>query len=196
MMTKAFFLTLLIYSSVFGYAKNSPFFLSSEKIVEEKQGSLKELCSFVFFPVLKMEEKNAQKIIDMINLELEKVALVVKKPVLTSEGADMSSFSNPILEFSIEQLVDQNNQPLPTLQAVLSINMGVKLGKSDEYANLNTNRWSVYLKKTNNVQDVIREALPALLQQFIAEFKSANAAGQKPTLYICYDKSWWKNPNS
>jgi hypothetical protein len=196
MITKAFLLIALISGSVFGHAKGSPFFLSSEEIVVEKQGSLKELCSFVFLPLLKMEDKNAQKIIDMINLELEKVALVVNKPVLTAEGADMSSFSNPILQFSVEQLVDQNNQPLPTLQAVLSINTGVKLGKRDEYTSLNTNRWSIYLKKMNSVQDVIKETLPALLQQFIADFQSANTADQKPTLYICYDKSWWKNPNS
>jgi hypothetical protein len=141
-----------------------------------------------------MEEKNAHKIIDMINLELEKVALVVKKPVFTPEGADMSAFSNPILQFSIEQLVDQNNHPLPIVQAILSVSAGVIL-KNDEYANLNTNCWSIYLKKTNNVQDVIKETLPALLQKFIEDFQRANSTDQKPTVYITYDTSWWKNPN-
>ncbi|MGC1878477.1 MAG: hypothetical protein WA347_06845 [Rhabdochlamydiaceae bacterium] len=196
MMTKAFLLIVLIFSSILCRAESDPYFLSSEKMVEEKQGSLKKLCSFVFFPLLKMEEKDAHKIIDMIDLELEKVALVVKKPVFTMEGADMSSFSNPILQFSIEQLVDQNNYPLPILQAILSISTGVKLNKSDEPASLNTNRWSIYLKKTNNVQDVVKKTLPDLLKQFIADFQRANSADQKPTFYICYDKSWWKNSNS
>ena len=189
-MIKALFLIALILGSAFGHARSDPFFFSSEKLFEEKQGSLKKVHSFTFFPILKMEEKNAHKIINMINQELEKVALVVKKPILTPEGADMSSFSNPTLQFSIEQLVDQNNHPLPIVQAILSVSAGVRL-KNDEYADLNTNRWSIYLKKTNNVQDVIKETLPALLNQFVANFKSANAVDQKPTFYICYDNSWW-----
>jgi hypothetical protein len=196
MMTRAFLLIVLIFGSVFSHAKSDPFFLSSETILKEKQGSLKELCSFVFFPLLKTEEKNAHKIMDMIDLELEKVALVVKKPVLTPEGADMSSFSNPTLQFSIEQLVDQNNHPLPILQAILSVNTGVTLDKNNEYTHLNTNRWFIYLEKTNNVQDVIKKTLPNLLKQFIADFQRENSTDQKPTLYISYDKSWWKGPDS
>ena len=187
-------LTILISSPFFSYAKSNPFFLSSEKFFEEKQGSLNEVRSFNFFPILKLEEKNAQKIIDMINLELEKVAFVVKKPVLTPKGADMSSFSNPTLQFSIEQLVDQNNHLLPILQASLSVRAGVTL-KSDEYTHLNTNHWSIYLEKTNNVQNVIKKTLPNLLKQFIADFQSANSSEQKPTFYLCYDESWWNKSN-
>jgi hypothetical protein len=189
-MTKTLFFIVLIFSSVFSHAKSDPFFFSSEKIFEEKQGSLKGISSFVFFPILKMEEKNAHKIIHAIDLELEKVAFVVKKPVLTPEGADMSSFSNPILQFSIEQLVDQNNHPLPILQVILSVSTGVIISKDDEYTHLNTNRWFVYLEKTNNVQNVIKKTLPNLLKQFIADFQRTNSTDQKPTFYICYDKSW------
>jgi hypothetical protein len=196
MMKKTFLLIVVISSSVLGHAESHPFFLSSEKLVEEKQGSLKEHCSFVFFPVLKIEEKNASKIIDMINLELEKVALVVKKPMLSPEGADLSSFSNPILQFSIEQLVDQNNNPLPILQAILSVSAVAKVGKSNEIASLNTNHWSIYLEKTNNVQDAIKKTLPNLLKQFLADFQRVNTADQRPTIYISYDSSWWKDHKS
>jgi len=195
-MKRAFFLIVLISGSILGRAENHPFFLSSEKIVEEKQGSLKALCSFTFFPTLKMEEKNVGKTIEIIDMELKKVALVVKKPVLTPEGADLDSFSNPTLQFTIEQLVDQNNRPLPVLQAILTVSTVAELGKSNEFASLNINRWSIYLEKTNNIQKVIKKTLPYLLKQFAADFQYANATDQKPTIYISYDSSWWKNSNT
>lgn len=195
-MKNALLFVMLTSSSILGYAKESPFFLSSDEIVQEKQGSLKQLCSFAFFPLLKMEEKNANKIIELIDQELRKVGLVVEKPVLTSEGADLQSFSNPTLQFTIEQIVDQNNNPLPVLLATLSVNSVVELGKSKEFTTLNTNHWSIYLEKTNDVQKAIKKTLPPLLKQFIADFQRVNITDQMPTFYISYDSSWWSTLKS
>lgn len=189
-MKKILVLVMLAALSILGYSKNPSFFLSSEKIVQEKQGSLKELRSFNFFPLLKIEKENAKKTIELIDQELKKVGIVVKKPVLTAKGADLDSFSNPTLQFIIEQLVDQNNNPLPVLQAILSVNSTVEL-KTKELSPLSTNRWSIYLEKTNDIEKVIKNTLPQLLKQFIADFQQANANSQKPSFYISYDDSWW-----
>jgi|GEM_PF-3093543 len=190
-MKKLLLSTVLIAFSILGYADNSSFFLSSEKIVQEKQGSLKNLSSFVFFPLLKIEKKEASQIIELIEQELKKVGAVIKQPVLTPEGADLTTFSNPTLQFTIEQLVDENHNPLPVLQAILSIKTGVELGKSEEFSIVNTNRWSTYLKKTDDLQKVIKTTLPQLLKQFLSDFESVNTSSHKPTFYISYDVSWW-----
>jgi hypothetical protein len=141
-----------------------------------------------------MEEKNVDETIELISQELKKVGLVVVKPILTPEGADLDSFSHPTLQFTIEQLVDQNNKPLPVLQAILSVNTVVEISRSKELLPLDTNQWSIYLEKTNDVQKVIKKTLPVLLKQFITDFQHAN--NQKPTFYIGYDSSWWKTPMS
>lgn len=119
---------------------------------------------------------------------------VVKQPVLTSEGVDLDSFSNPILQFTIEQLTDQNNKLLPVLQGTLVVSTVAELSKTQEFSSINTNRWSVYLEKTNNIQEVIKKALPNLLNQFITDFQRSNTNKKNPTFYISYDASWWKIP--
>ena len=43
--------------SILGHAKQSLFLFSSEPLVQEAQGSLKDMDSFVFFPLLKLEKK-------------------------------------------------------------------------------------------------------------------------------------------
>lgn len=65
---------VIAFNSILGHAKESPFFLSSDEIVQEKQASLKQLCSFVFFSLLKMEEKKANQTIELLNQDLKKVA--------------------------------------------------------------------------------------------------------------------------
>lgn len=119
---------------------------------------------------------------------------VVKQPVLTSEGVDLDSFSNPILQFTIEQLTDQNNKLLPVLKGTLVVSTVAELSKTQEFSSINTNRWSVYLEKTNNIQEVIKKALPNLLNQFITDFQRSNTNKKNPTFYISYDASWWKIP--
>lgn len=119
-----------------------------------------------------------------------------KKPVLTPEGADLDSFSHPMLQFTIEQLVDQNNKLLPVLQATLFINRVAELGKPKQFSSINTNRWSTYQEMTNNVQEVVQKSLPRLLSQFLADFKQANPNSEKPTFYISYDVSWWKTKDA
>jgi hypothetical protein len=195
-MKKAALFTTFIFCSFLGHAKEPLFLLSSDPVIQEKQAPLKGLRSFVFFPLLKMEEKYVEKTIELIDLELKKVGCIVKKQVLTSEGADLECFSNPTLQFSIEQLVDSNNKLLSILQATLSVRNTAEIGKLGELTSLNTNHWSVYLKKTNDVQKVIKKTLPFLLSQFIAEFQSSHSAEEKPTFYITYDSSWWKDPAS
>ncbi len=158
---------------IMGYSEESLYFLSSDKIFHERQASLKEMHSFTFFPLLKMDSR---KTIDLITQELEKVGVVVQKPILTSEGANLESFSNPLLQFSIEQLVDLKNHPLPVLRATLSVNTVGSLN-------------SIYVEKIDDVQEVIKQTLPILLNQFMK-----GQAGQKPTFYISYDASWWDAP--
>jgi len=189
-MKKTLVFIILVTSSILGHAENSFFFLSSDKIFQEKQGSLKGLSSFTFFPLLKSEEKDARKIFELIDRELKKTGHVVMQPVLTPEGADLSAFSHPALQFSIEQLTDQNNNPLPVLHAILSLQTRVELSKTKESSFITTNCWSIYLKKTDDVQEVIKKTLPALLQQFLTDFQSENTGAQKPIFYITYDASW------
>jgi hypothetical protein len=137
-MKKPLLFIVLSSLSILSYSKEPLFFLSSEKIVQEKQGSLKSLCSFSFFPLLKIEGREANKIIELIDQELKKVALVIKSPVLTPEGANLDTFSNPSLQFIIEQLVDQKNKPLPILQASLSVSTLANLNKNQDPSALNT----------------------------------------------------------
>lgn len=192
-MKKALFFTTFFFFSALGYTEDLPFFLSSEAIVQEKQGSLKDLRAFTFFPLVKME-KNVSQTIELIHQELKKVGTIVKKPVLTSEGADLSAFSHPTLQLTIEQLVDQSQQPLPILQAILSISRVAEVVPSKELVPVSTNRWSVFLRKTNDVQEAVKRAFPLLLSQFMTDFQRANTTDQKPTFYISYDDSWWKAP--
>ncbi len=192
-MKKRFALIAFMGCSILGHAKQSPFLFSSEPLVQEAQGSLKDMDSFVFFPLLKLEKKNAIRVMELINQELQKVGVIVIKPVLTGEGADLESFSNPELAFTIQQLVDQSNKPLPVLQASLSVMNIVEIRKNKDLTSLETNRWCVYLEKTNDVQKVIQKVLPDLLNQFIADFQKTHAQNQKPKFYISYDDSWW-NP--
>lgn len=78
-MKKRLLLSIFIVFSMLGHANDPLFFLSSEKIVQEKQGPLKGIGSFTFFPLLKVEEKNAKAIVELIEKELKNVGLVVKK---------------------------------------------------------------------------------------------------------------------
>lgn len=165
--------------------------LSSDKIVQETQGSLNGFRSFIFFPLLKLEKKNTKKTLEWIDHELKKAGMVIKKPVITSEGADLEAFSYPTLQYTVEQLVDQNNTLLPVLQAVLSINSVAELGKEKIASVVTTNRWSMYIDKTNDLQTVIKATLPILLTQFTTEFERAHSKGQKPNFYISYDDLWW-----
>jgi hypothetical protein len=194
-MKKACLFSTFVALSLLGYAEESVFLLSSEPIVQQSQGSLKGLRLFNFFPILKVEGKNADKMMELINQELKKEGLVIKKPILTPEGADLDSFSRPTLRFTVEQLVDQNNKLLPVLQATLSINSVAELSGTKELSPLNTNRWSIYLDLTNNAEAAVKKALPALLKQFALDFQRANTAKEKPTFYIGYDASWWKTPS-
>ena len=194
-MKKVVLFTAFLLFPFLGQAGESSFFLSSDPVVLEKQGSLKNLSSFVFFPLLKIEDKNAEKTMELIAQELKKIGHIVKKQVLTAEGADLECFSNPTIQFSIEQLVDSKNTPLPILQVSLRVRRIVEMGKG-ETTFLSTNHWSMYLKKTDDVQKVIKEILPSLLNQFIADFKGSHSLDEKPTFYITYDSSWWKVPKS
>ncbi len=191
------FTTFFFCSFLFlGHSKESLFLLSSDPIVQEKQIPLKQLHSFVFFPLLKIEEKQAKKTIELIDLELKKAGYVITKQVLTPNGADLEYFSNPTIQFSIKQLVDSNNKPFPVLQATLSIRNTVEIGNPGEPSSLNTNHWSIYLKKTNDVRKVIKKTLPFLLSQFVTEFQNSHPSDEKPTFYITYDSSWWKDPTA
>ena len=160
------------------------FFFKEEGIVREGRGSLKEFKSFVFFPFLKMEEKETKNILDLIKKELIQVGLVVETHVFKPNGADLTSFSNPSLQFSIEQLVDKNNKPLPILEAALTVSTSVEILNNQESCSLPIDRFFVYLKKTNDIKKVIQETLPMLLQQFISNYQNANGKDQKPTFII------------
>lgn len=174
-----------------GHTQDHPFFLSSDKIVQESQASLKGLNSFAFFPLLKIESENANKLISLMDQELKKVGVVIKKPMLTPEGIDFNSLSHSVLQFTVEQLVDEENRPLPVLQASLSLSGIVKPSNTEEPSVMSTNHWSIFLKKSNDVEEVIKKTLPRLLNQFIADFQHSNSSMQKPTFYIGYDASWW-----
>jgi hypothetical protein len=178
--------------SILGNTEDELFFLSSDKIVQETQGSLKALQSFSFFPLLKIENENASKLIELINQELKKAGNIIKKPALTPEGVDFDALSHTALQFSVEQLVNEENKPLPVLQASLSVNTVVEPSNTKELSTMTTNRWSIFLEKSNDVQEVIKKALPRLLDQFVADFQRSNSTTQKPTFYIGYDASWWK----
>lgn len=188
------FAVLLCFSTL-AHSENAPYFLSSDRIVQEKQSSLKGLRSFTFFPKLKLEKKQATTTMNLIEEELRKVGQVVKKPLLTPEGADLESFSYPTLQLGIEQLVDQNDRPLPVLQASLSITTSVEVIRTKELSSLNISRWTTYIKKTNDVQEIIKKTLPILLNQFAAEYEQANRNDPRPTIYIGYDDSWWTQGN-
>lgn len=191
-MKKTLLITLLSFLSILGHSEDHFFFLSSDKVVQETQGSLKELRSFSFFPLLKIENENAGKLIALIDQELKKVGTVIKKPALTPEGVDFDSLSHTALQFTIEQLVDEENKPLPVLQANLCVNTVVEPSNTQELSIMSTNRWSIFLEKSNDVEAVIKKALPRLLSQFTADFQRGNSTSQKPTFYIGYDESWWK----
>lgn len=193
-MRRLAFLSTFVFCSFLVHAREPLFFLSSDPLFQKQQESVKEFSSFVFFPLLKIEEKQEEKTIELIDQELKKIGCIIKKQVLTSDGADMECFSNPTLQFSVEQLVDSNNDPLSVLQASLSIRAIVRIGKANEMTSLNTNIWSVYLKKTNDVQKIIKKSLPLLLSQFITEFKKSHPVDEKPIFYITYDNSCWKIP--
>lgn len=170
-------------------AKENLFFLSSENIVQEPKTSLEPFHSFNFFPLLKLEKKNADKIMNIVDIELQKVGNLVKKPILTSKGADFDSFSNPTLRFTLEQLVDQNNKPLPLLQATLQIKSATDCG---ELSNIqDVSKWVTYLKPSNNIQNVVQKSLANLLAQFSEDFQRSH--DDKPTIYVSYDASWWKS---
>ncbi len=201
-MKKRFLFGILISLSILGHAipkqleelfgyKDTLFFLSTENIVQIKQASLENLCSFTFFPFIKVDEKNAGELTEFIDQELKLIGSVVKKPVLTPQGADLESFSNPTLQFTIEQLVDQNHKLLPVLQATLSINTIAELRRTKQSSSINISRWSTYLEITSDVQEVVKKTFPYLLSQFITDFKRANS-NQKPIFYISYDAFWWK----
>lgn len=190
-MKKSIVIFMFLTMCISGYPKDSPFFLSSESIMQQKQGSLKDLHSFTFVPLVKMEGKQAEKSIDYMKQALKSVGKVVEKPVSTSEGADLETFSNPVLQFSLVQLVDPNNALLPVLQIELSISAVVEFTNNKELASISTNCWSLYVQKTGDVYKVIQDAFPKVLKLFILDFQRANPGAEKPTFYINYDKSWW-----
>src|SRR5690349_178132 len=120
-MKKVWLSILLISCSILVHAKDPAFLLSSENFFQENPAALKDLHSFVFSPLLHIEKKNVDKILGLIEQELNKIACVVRKNVLTSDGVDLESFSNPTLQFTIEQLVDEKGNPLSVLQVALSV---------------------------------------------------------------------------
>lgn len=192
-MKKIWLCILFISCLILVHAKDPAFLLSSEKFFQDNPAALKDLHSFIFSPLLHIEKKNVDKILGLIEQELNKIACVVKRNILTSDGVDLESFSNPTLQFTIEQLVDQNGKPLSVLLAALSVRSVVEMSKNNQLTSTTTNRWCAYLKKTNDVQKAIKETLPHLLKEFIEDFQRINGANQKPTIFITYDSFWWKN---
>jgi hypothetical protein len=187
--------SLLVASALFfvtfttqrGMAGN--YLLSSETIVQEKQGPLKDLRSFVFFPLIKLEDNQKQKIAKFFDQSLKRVGTVLEKQTLTPKGADLEVFSNPSLQFTLEQLVDQEGRLLPVLKATLSSSGVVEVLSSKESSSLSLNHWCTYLEKNDNVEKVVKKAFPFLLDLFIADWQAANGKEQKPTFYITYDAS-------
>jgi len=179
----------------FGYADVDSYLLSSERLLEKKNASLKEFDYFVFFFLLKMEKEDIQTTIQLINQELRQVGQVVQKEIFTEKGVDLECFSNPTLQFTIQRLVDKKGEPLPVLKAELSINTVVEIVRNKEYLSLESNRWTVYLRndenEKNDLQKTLKETLPFLLKQFYADFQRVNGKEKKPTYYITYDSSSW-----
>ncbi|MEN9343602.1 MAG: hypothetical protein RLZZ453_389 [Chlamydiota bacterium] len=184
-------LFLFLFFCISAHAKESAFFLSSETIVRQKQGPLKNLEMFSFIPLLKMEGKQADKVMHSIHKALQNVGTIVEKPIFTPEGADLSTFSNPTLQLRIEQIVDSQNIPLPVLKIELSIDDVVEFFHSKELAAIPTNQWIIYAPITTDLDKLIQTTFPKLLDQFIIVFRQANPNLEKPTFYINYDKSWW-----
>lgn len=163
------------------------YLLSSDAIVQEKQGSLKDLRSFVFFPLIKLEGDQKQKIVKFLGQSLRQMGTVLEKQTLTPEGADLEAFSNPLLEFTLEQLVDQGGRPLPVLKATLSVSSAVEILSAKEISSLRLNHWCTYLEKNDNVEKMVKAAFPFLLELFLADWQKANGKDQKPTFYVTYD---------
>lgn len=58
-MKKRFALIAFMGCSILGHAKQSPFLFSSEPLVQEAQGSLKDMDSFVFFSFTQVRKKKS-----------------------------------------------------------------------------------------------------------------------------------------
>lgn len=185
-MKSVFLFIIFFFNLLFTPIEGSSYLLSSESLVQEKQGSLKDLHSFVFFPLVQGDEK---KIRAFMHKELEQIGTVITKPALTATGADLESFSNPSLQFTIVQLVDSDNKPLAILKASLSVNSIVEILRNKELNALSTNRWCTYLEKTDNVEKVVKKAFPLLLKKFTTEYQKINGQDKKPTFYITYDEA-------
>lgn len=165
------------------------YFLSSEPLFQEKQGPLKDRRSFVFFPCMKLEDNQRQKITTFLNQSLKQVGTVIETQVLKPEGADLEVFSKPPLHFTLEQLLDQKGRPLPVLKATLSFSGVVEVLSSKEISSLPLNHWCTYLEKNDSVEKIVKKAFPFLLELFIADWQAANGKEQKPTFYIPCDAS-------
>lgn len=184
-----FFLFILLSSSMNGYSKEELFNYSSDPLLEIKQPLLKYGNAFVFIPMIKMERSTSTTLLNTVYKELEQFVTLVKNPVFKSEGADLSVFSHPPLTYTIEQLVDDKNKPLPVLKASLTVSNFVDIIRSGQNISLNTNTWYAYVKSTNDVKKVIQTSMPIILKAFISDFQKANPSEKKPTVYICYDDS-------
>jgi hypothetical protein len=152
--------------------------------VRENQTSLTGFKSFVFVPLFKPMGKEKNTIKTFIQQELQRVGVVEKKRVFTEQGADLTSFSNPSLSFTLEQLVDKKGKLLPVIKATLSISTSVEVLRNNEIDSLSTNCWSIYLKQDDNVEKTIRTTLPDLLNKFLIDYQSSNGKDQKPLFYI------------
>ena len=160
------------------------YLLSSEPIIHENRTSLKEFNTFIFAPIIKTEKKGANKITALMSQELQRIGVVEKKRVFTEQGADLTPLSNPSLQFTLEQLVDQQGKLLPVIKATLSTRSSIEVLKNNEINSLSTNCWSVYLKQNDDVEKTIKTTLPDLLNKFLADYQNVNGKDQKPTFYI------------
>lgn len=154
---------------------------------------MKDLNSFVFSFLLRMEPNEVEPTIKFIDQELGKVGQVVRKEIFTENGIDLTSFSNPSAQFIIERLVDGKTERLPVLRAQLSIKTITEIVKTKEYIPIKIKTWTVYIQdKGQNLAKALEESLPTLLRQFSSDYQSVNKKGAKPIFLITYDASWWK----
>jgi hypothetical protein len=168
-------------------ADSDSYFLSSDSILQEKQGSLEGDKSFVFFSFVLTGKPQPQQVTKFIQEELKRVGIVIRHQVDTEKGMDMECFSNPGLQFTLKQLVDQDNRALPIIKAALDITSTVEIDRNHDSTSLLTNSWTVYLEKDKNVEKIVKKAFPLLLEKFIAAYKEANGKDAKPTFYIISD---------
>lgn len=160
---------------------------SSEINLGDHQGSLKGDRSFVFFPFLLTGEETPQQVFNFVHQELKRVGTVIEHQMDTGKGIDLGCFSNPRLVFSLDQLVDTKNRLLPVIKATLLVESRVEIQRTHEVTSLSTSSWTEYLEKNKNVEKVVKNTFPILLEKFMAAYQEANGKDLKPTFYILKD---------